>query len=1076
MAELSDQQSKDLQKKIDEKEILMRTCSRFHILSTLARLALLVALGAALVSCPRPGPVGPPPPPPGSGGAVHGSVWTRVGKDVPGTQGVARRIFLPDIEVHLEDAGGTTVGPSVTSNLDGHFLLPRQPAGRYKVCWKAPGFVPGCTADFMTLDKPIVYPKPLDVTPESGVVFGRVMLKDGAPCRFLAPDFAVDAFTRVTLLDGAGATVIAVRANSVGDYVLPKAPAGRLQVTAKCEASEAQAAATSNSLVNLTLPNSRPRVSSVVAFATSGSAVRVAAPSDQLGLKSEIHDPDGDTLHYAWRATASGAPFTSVDATSVSWVLPSSGGLHSIYVLASDGKGGYARGRLDMPADGKGVLFSGTVVDASGGAPVSGASVSVNGVSAKTNPAGAFFLYVKPESSRYVFNIEKDSYEPVLKIASGGLTGALYRLHRADVFTIDPTKKVDVTTKGEQQRQRVSLSIPAKSLVGPGGTLATAPLQLSLSPMDIADPLGRWPGDGSAVNASGQDAVLTPYAAAHVQVKDPAGNLYTLAPGKKATLRITVHPMHSSGLLLPSVPHWTYDRTKGIWRQDPGVVFKLAPGRTHYEAQVTHFSELNVDVQKTGPAACVRVHTDATVAIPYNVRITVPATATTPLKTVTKQVDNPLSVIIQLPPNLPNVKVEVLDGSGNVVLTPGGTVAFTSPAGIANHFPTYAYTECGAPNTADITIGLTAPAPPASGFLTFGNNVDDDTSANAYYDAIDPGATKATLTAWKNANGFGTTGAGEEEASAAYLNAGDLGLGRFMNVHKKANNDIAFYVSNYGIPPNLGSADFAAAARLCITNPTPGCNVNDHLIATVAMEFTQTGGAGPRYTKFYVFNAAGNRVNKADLDGNGDKRIPGLCIVCHGGSRSGYNPMTNTWADNGNTQAQFIPFDVESFKYSALDPSVTKAGQQGDFNKLNRLLRDFTGLAAAHPISDLTSGWYGVAPGAAIPAATPFDENWIPDNSWRTNPTRVGLYSQVVEKSCRSCHITREGRDWNSYDLLDTVSGFDNPSYVKQRVCSERVMPQALVTFLNFWLSTAPNQPATLANAGLTNWGAPTCP
>jgi hypothetical protein len=37
-------------------------------------------------------------------------------------------------------------------------------------------------------------------------------------------------------------------------------------------------------------------------------------------------------------------------------------------------------------------------------------------------------------------------------------------------------------------------------------------------------------------------------------------------------------------------------------------------------------------------------------------------------------------------------------------------------------------------------------------------------------------------------------------------------------------------------------------------------------------------------------------------------------------------------------------------------------------------------------------------------------------------------------------------------------------------------MPQAERTFARFWLSTEPNAPITLGNAGLTGWGAPVCP
>ncbi|HZA88571.1 MAG TPA: hypothetical protein VE466_17025, partial [Acidimicrobiales bacterium] len=75
---------------------------------------------------------------------------------------------------------------------------------------------------------------------------------------------------------------------------------------------------------------------------------------------------------------------------------------------------------------------------------------------------------------------------------------------------------------------------------------------------------------------------------------------------------------------------------------------------------------------------------------------------------------------------------------------------------------------------------------------------------------------KPTLDEWRSANGF----AAGDDADAVYLNAGDLGLGRWMHVKRNTTTgDLAYYVSNYGVPPNLGSADLAAFAKL---NNNPG--------------------------------------------------------------------------------------------------------------------------------------------------------------------------------------------------------------------------------------------------------------
>jgi hypothetical protein len=101
-----------------------------------------------------------------------------------------------------------------------------------------------------------------------------------------------------------------------------------------------------------------------------------------------------------------------------------------------------------------------------------------------------------------------------------------------------------------------------------------------------------------------------------------------------------------------------------------------------------------------------------------------------------------------------------------------------------------------------------------------------------------------------------------------------------------------------------------------------------------------------------------------------------------------------------------------------------------------------------------------------LPGATQ-NSGWIPPG-WSSKPA---LYSTVVQPSCRTCHIARNaGLDWTQWTTFQAFGGS-----IKYDVCQSRVMPQAKRTYDNFWLSTAPHQPASLANAGLSGW-APTDP
>ena len=179
-----------------------------------------------LPGCPKPKPKL-------KGGEVHGLVYADVQAHAA-IGGGTRRIWLPDIDVYLKNPGGPVAGAKFKTNLDGRYFIPHQAAGTYSVCWDTPGYTPGCSPDTVTIGSGIAYAKPIRVPPIEAVVFGRVLLKDGTPCRFLDTMFQVDLVTKVSLLDGAGTAVTTVRANNLGDYLIPKMTIANAKVRATC--------------------------------------------------------------------------------------------------------------------------------------------------------------------------------------------------------------------------------------------------------------------------------------------------------------------------------------------------------------------------------------------------------------------------------------------------------------------------------------------------------------------------------------------------------------------------------------------------------------------------------------------------------------------------------------------------------------------------------------------------------------------------------------------------------------------------------------------------------------------------
>jgi hypothetical protein len=317
--------------------------------------------------------------------------------------------------------------------------------------------------------------------------------------------------------------------------------------------------------------------------------------------------------------------------------------------------------------------------------------------------------------------------------------------------------------------------------------------------------------------------------------------------------------------------------------------------------------------------------------------------------------------------------------------------------------------------------------------------------ANTQYEKV---GEKTTFLRWKAKNGFPEQGNEGEDASAIYFNAGDLGFGRSMHMKRLSAANIAYYVSNY---PTVDDA-----------------RQDTNRIATVAMEYSAVVPNGQRFTKFYVFNNDNNgnkndgvRVNQADLDNNGGKFVPTLCITCHGGRKG--TPKDGVYPLDGNVGAHFLPFDLESYRYSEL---LTRAAQEAAFKKLNVTLLE-TEPVTSFAIKNLVDGWYG---GSAHPR-NDADSSFVPDG-WRTPTDKSLLYNAVVKTSCRSCHIARAdlSLDWRVFDN-GTPSGFKRNTTIPFLVDEIDVldgffklkMPQSKLTYQNHWFSTSPHhRPATL--------------
>ncbi|MBL8618181.1 MAG: hypothetical protein JNM72_21390 [Deltaproteobacteria bacterium] len=325
-----------------------------------------------------------------------------------------------------------------------------------------------------------------------------------------------------------------------------------------------------------------------------------------------------------------------------------------------------------------------------------------------------------------------------------------------------------------------------------------------------------------------------------------------------------------------------------------------------------------------------------------------------------------------------------------------------------------------------------------------GTTYTADQLAQGYYDTIDPSGLSTTLTDWK-ANACAWP-ASPGDAHATYQNLGDLGFVRDMYSYTDpATGNVCMYVTNYD-----SFAAWGAGAA----------------IATVAMEWSPAPGVtsptAPKYTKFYVFSADGNsRLLSADLDGNGSRAVPQLCMNCHGGDNpSAYDIAQNGWPNQGDVGARFLPFDPAAYGYlHSIAPGVpsglTRADQEDDLRALNE---DVLSTAVDPETRALIHLWYGsTATSSNTLPAVAANPHAVP-TAWGGSPTDREAWVEVVQPRCLLCHMSlNDNWDW---DAPGELAGWGN--YIHTLVSENRMMPHARRPFQNLYSSRYPHETTVL--------------
>jgi hypothetical protein len=314
-------------------------------------------------------------------------------------------------------------------------------------------------------------------------------------------------------------------------------------------------------------------------------------------------------------------------------------------------------------------------------------------------------------------------------------------------------------------------------------------------------------------------------------------------------------------------------------------------------------------------------------------------------------------------------------------------------------------------------------------------------------------ANAITFDDWKRKVGLAPyqfTSPAATEYKATYINHADLNLTR--NHHAitypggTVNRTSAYVCNHLGLGADTQKTiDAALQAKIdtAIDNAVNGKN----LVACVAQDYGyEFDKNGQPYVRYYIFAANGQLMQSINLDGRGEKFMPGSCVACHGGEKYDGQFPTNG-KGSPNYGGYFLPFDVANFFFSS-KPGLTKADQQEAIYNLNKTVQNGNMTQVA---SSLIDQWYlDYQPGVNTPVQ---NEKYVPSN-WIANVDSNGLdpaeiYSKVEAPYCRSCHVAL------ATDVEDTGTDLGR---IQRHICggSQHIafnhsMPNSLVTFNRMW-------------------------
>lgn len=233
-------------------------------------------------------------------------------------------------------------------------------------------------------------------------------------------------------------------------------------------------------------------------------------------------------------------------------------------------------------------------VKTSGGAAISGASVSASGRTTATNGQGYYVLDSIPVASAVSVAFSKDGYVPTVKVLR--VVAGESNTQDALLFPAEVSATISAVSGGSvSTNDGAVITIPPNSLVTSTGQSFTGTATVTLTSFDPSVPaeLEAFPGEFEGVSLSGETVGINTFGFVDVTVSAGSETLQ-LATGATAGLDIPI-PTTLQAEAPATIPSWWFDPDTRIWYEE-GVFNKF---NHTYRTSVPHFSIWNCDVAST---------------------------------------------------------------------------------------------------------------------------------------------------------------------------------------------------------------------------------------------------------------------------------------------------------------------------------------------------------------------------------------------------------------------------------------------------------------------------------------------